>query len=75
MIVTRGFSLTNFVIGTSALCFQVFVLYPWHQRLDNDFIELKKEHLRVLHAGEKERLEELTELKESLAALKARRWF
>ncbi|OBT87718.1 hypothetical protein VE02_04082 [Pseudogymnoascus sp. 03VT05] len=53
MMITRGFSLTNFAIGTSALCFQIFVLYPWHQQLDDDFKELKKEHLRVLHGGEK----------------------
>jgi hypothetical protein len=52
MIVTRRFSLTNFAIATSALCFQVLVLYPWHKRLDEDFAELKKEHLRVLHEGE-----------------------
>ncbi|OBT80366.1 hypothetical protein VF21_00895 [Pseudogymnoascus sp. 05NY08] len=57
MMITRGFSLTNFAIGTSALCFQIFVLYPWHQQLDDDFKELKKEHLRVLHGGEKAQVE------------------
>jgi len=71
MIVTRGFSLTNFAIGTSALCFQVFVLYPWHKRLDDDFQELKKEHLRILD-GEKARMDELKEIRESLSILKRR---
>lgn len=69
MMITRGFSLTNFAIGTSALCFQIFVLYPWHQRLDDDFKELKKEHLRVLHGGEKARLAELKEIREGLGIL------
>ena len=64
MMITRGFSLTNFAIGTSALGFQIFVLYPWHQRLDDDFKELKKEHLRVLHGGEKDRLSELKEIRD-----------
>jgi hypothetical protein len=70
MLITRGFSLTNFAIATSALCFQVFVLYPWHKRLDDDFNELRKEHLRVLHDGEETRLKELKEIREGLAVLK-----
>lgn len=72
MIITRGFSLTNFVIATSALGFQVFVLYPWHHRLDEDFQDLKKEHLRVLEGGEKARMSELKEIKEGLSILKKR---
>jgi len=48
MFVTRVISLTNFLVATSALGFQVCVLYPWHKQLDDDFEELKKEHLRVL---------------------------
>lgn len=47
-LVTRAISLTNFVVASSALGFQVFVLYPWHEQLSHDFEELKKEHLRVL---------------------------
>ncbi|OBT56984.1 hypothetical protein VE04_02557 [Pseudogymnoascus sp. 24MN13] len=69
MMITRGFSLTNFAIGTSALCFQIFVLYPWHQQLDDDFKELKKEHLRVLRGGEKARMAELKEIREGLSIL------
>jgi len=48
MFITRATSLTNFLVATSALGFQVCVLYPWHKRLDDDFEALKKEHLRVL---------------------------
>ncbi|KAB8072440.1 hypothetical protein BDV29DRAFT_177351 [Aspergillus leporis] len=48
MLITRGISLTNFLVASSALGFQVFVLYPWHKQLDESFEALKKEHLRVL---------------------------
>ncbi|KAI5467816.1 hypothetical protein BGZ63DRAFT_345235 [Mariannaea sp. PMI_226] len=50
MIVTRAISVTNFLVASSALCFQVFVLYPWHKELDAGFEDLKKEHLKVLNA-------------------------
>lgn len=50
MIWTRLISTTNFVVASSALGFQVFVLYPWHNQLDHSFEELKKEHIRVLQA-------------------------
>lgn len=48
MWVTRAISFTNFMVASSALGFQVFVLYPWHEQLSEDFESLKKEHLRVL---------------------------
>ncbi|PNP46206.1 hypothetical protein TGAM01_v200206 [Trichoderma gamsii] len=48
MRLTRAISLTNFMVATSALGFQVFVLYPWHKELDAGFEDLKKEHLKVL---------------------------
>ncbi len=73
MMFTRGFSLTNFAIGTSALCFQVFVLYPWHERLDDEFKALKVEHLRVLHAGESERRTQLEAIRKSLEELEKRK--
>ncbi|KAI7773828.1 hypothetical protein LA080_009843 [Diaporthe eres] len=47
-IITRAVSITNFLVASSALCFQVFVLYPWHKELDENFEKLKKEHIRVL---------------------------
>ncbi|KAE8398505.1 hypothetical protein BDV37DRAFT_288488 [Aspergillus pseudonomiae] len=48
VLITRSISLTNFLVASSALAFQVFVLYPWHKQLDESFEDLKKEHLRVL---------------------------
>jgi hypothetical protein len=66
MIITRGFSLTNFVIASSALCFQVFVLYPWHHKLEDEFKELKSEHLRLLKENEEIRVKELRGIREHL---------
>lgn len=77
MIVSRRFSITNFVIASSALCFQVFVLYPWHERLDVDFQELKKEHMRVLVAGEAQRRADLVSIQQELVKLRENKksWF
>lgn len=72
MLITRGFSLTNFVIASSALGFQVFVLYPWHQKLDDDFEELKREHMRVIKEGEEERKKDMAELKGAIAKMRWR---
>ncbi|KAL4740492.1 hypothetical protein BDV11DRAFT_185323 [Aspergillus similis] len=52
-LITRGISLVNFTVASSALAFQVFVLYPWHNQLDDEFKALKNEHLRVLHKVER----------------------
>jgi len=52
MFFTRGISVTNFLVGSSALAFQAFVLYPWHKQLDDDFEALKKENRQVLQALE-----------------------
>ncbi|KAJ5249087.1 hypothetical protein N7468_000538 [Penicillium chermesinum] len=69
MLITRGFSLTNFVIASSALCFQVCVLYPWHEKLDEEFQNLKTEHLRLLKESEQDRLKELKSIEGRLRAL------
>jgi hypothetical protein len=76
---TRAISLTNFLVASSALGFQVFVLYPWHKELDAGFEALKKEHLKVLDAAgdslsERQRKkfsEELDDLKHR----SSRRWW
>lgn len=68
MIITRGFSLTNFVIASSALCFQVCVLYPWHHKLEEDFKELRAEHLRLLKENEEVRVKELRSIREHLGS-------
>lgn len=50
MFIARAVSIGNCFIASSALAFQVCVLYPWHKQLDEDFEALKKEHLQVLDA-------------------------
>lgn len=76
MIISRRFSITNFFIASSALCFQVFVLYPWHERLDEDFQVLKTEHLRILREGEVQRKTELAAIQQELVKLREKRsWF
>jgi hypothetical protein len=68
-IFTKGVSLTNFVIASSALGFQVFVLYPWHHQLDNEFKRLKEEHLQIMRTGEEARRDELKNINEQLQKL------
>lgn len=79
MLITRGFSLTNFVIGSSALGFQIFVLYPWHEKLDEEFTELRREHARLLEDTRERHREELRGIREQLELVNERRgksgWF
>lgn len=52
----------NFAIATAALSFQVGVLYPWHNQLDHDFREMKRENeakLKEYHSLKLERLEHI----------------
>lgn len=58
MWITRAVSITNFTVASSALGFQVFVLYPWHEQLQQDFNQLREEHLQALKSikGEVEEL-------------------
>ena len=38
----RNLPLVNFFISSSALAFQMNVLYPWHKQLRKDILQLKK---------------------------------
>lgn len=75
MMFTRGFSLTNFLIGSSALSFQIFVLYPWHMKLEDKFEEMKTEHLKMMKDSEQARLAELKEIREELMRRQSKKWF
>jgi len=37
----------SIVIGTVALFFQVFVLYPWHAELSKEFADLRESCLKA----------------------------
>lgn len=69
MLITRGFSLTNFVIGSSALCFQIFVLYPWHEKLEAQFNEMTEGHKQMLHDTTERHRQELRGIRAELEKL------
>lgn len=73
MMITKTFSLTNFVIGSSALCFQIFVLYPWHEKLEEEFVQLKKEHATLLEEMHQNHRSELRGIREQLELANERR--
>lgn len=73
-VLTKLISLTNFVIASSALAFQVGVLYPWHHELDAEFQELKKEYRELMteqRLEREQRLQELGEIKREIEKLAA----
>lgn len=72
MLITRGFSLTNFVIGSSALCFQIFVLYPWHEKLEMEFNDLTKAHQRMLQETTERHRQELAGIRAELERMNRR---
>lgn len=60
----------NFVIGMSALSFQLGVLYPWHTKLDDDFKKLEAEQMNQLasfHQIKVSRLESIEKKLDDLA--------
>lgn len=68
IVIARRFSVTNFAIGISALSFQVLVLYPWHQKLDEDFKQMKQERLEITRNGQKARAGEVKAIKDLLSS-------
>ncbi|PVI02567.1 hypothetical protein DM02DRAFT_475525, partial [Periconia macrospinosa] len=69
MLITRGFSLTNFVIGSSALCFQIFVLYPWHEKLEAQFNDMTAAHQTMLRETTERHRQELGAIRAELEKL------
>ena len=56
----RALPYVNLAIASSALTFQVTVLYPWHEKLEEDFHDLRKAHedqLLHFHSLKLERLD------------------
>lgn len=60
----------NFAIGTSALSFQMMILYPWHKKLDDDFEELKRDQAVKLQDYHAMKLEYLSTIEQSLADIR-----
>lgn len=66
MLYTKLISFTNFTIATSALCFQVFALYAWHNELDREFKKLKEDHKQLLLEFHELKLSKLNEIDNKL---------
>jgi hypothetical protein len=66
MFYTKALTFTNFTIATTALCFQVFALYPWHNKLDDEFKKLKEEHKQLLLQFHELKLSKLGEIDNKL---------
>lgn len=66
MFYTKALTFTNFTIATTALCFQVFALYPWHNKLDDEFKRLKEEHKQLLLQFHELKLSKLGEIDNKL---------
>jgi len=73
MIFSRIITTTNFVLGASALSFQVFGLYPWHMELDRKFEILKAEQEQTTKRLEGLILQELKVIRETLQSDKRKR--
>ncbi|CAF0816469.1 unnamed protein product [Adineta ricciae] len=59
----------NFVIASSALCFQMAVLYPWHNQLDKDFSGLQTNQNTKLHEYHELRMENIKNIERYLSKL------
>ena len=44
----KNIPILGVAVGFTALCFQVLILYPWHELLRNDFTALEVRHLPPL---------------------------
>lgn len=66
MFNTKVLTFTNFTIATSALCFQMFALYPWHNQLDKEFKKLKEEYKQLLLEFHELKLSKLNEIDNKL---------
>jgi hypothetical protein len=72
----RALPYVNLAIASSALTFQVTVLYPWHEKLEADFKALQSSHeeqLRRFHALKLERLDKHEEQLQRFHSLKLER--
>lgn len=61
----------NFAVACSALCFQIFALYPWHQELDNEFQKLKLDQHVTLEEYHQKKIKRLEEIEKNILRLEA----
>ena len=61
----------NFAVATTALAFQITILYPWHIQLEHDFIELRREQILNLSQFHELKVQKLVEIEETLLDVKS----
>lgn len=69
--VRRVIPYVNFVVASSALCFQFFVLYPWHIELDNDFQKMKDDNHATLEEYHQAKIKRLEKIEKSILHLES----
>ncbi len=62
----------NFAVASSALCFQFFVLYPWHIELDNEFQRMKEDNHVTLEEYHQKNIKRLEEIEKNVLHLETR---
>ena len=62
--------LLSFVIASSALGFQVFVLYPWHHQLEREFHDLQEEQREQLKNYHYLKMETIKNIESDLKKIK-----
>lgn len=70
--IRRVIPYVNFAVACSALCFQFFVLYPWHKELDMDFQRLKEDQHLTLEEYHQKKIKRLEEIEKNILHLEIR---
>lgn len=68
-IIQKILPIFNFVIATTALGFQVTVLYPWHNQLEKDFTGLQHQQDTKLHEYHELRMQNIKNIERYLNKL------
>ncbi len=68
-IIQKILPVFNFVIASTALGFQVTVLYPWHNQLEKDFSGLQHQQETKLHEYHELRMQNIKNIETYLCKL------
>jgi hypothetical protein len=68
-IIQKFLPVFNFVIASTALGFQVSVLYPWHNQLEKDFSGLQHQQETKLHEYHELRMQNIKNIESYLSKL------
>lgn len=69
MSIMKVLPYVNFAIATTALGFQITVLYPWHMQLERDFDVLKTEQENQLRGYHEQKILKLGEIENKIEQL------